>query len=56
MVNKFEDFDSFIDFSPQTTGKKRAPFTDAETADEFREKNTPNRQDSQFKYFSYQNV
>lgn len=38
MVNKFEDFDSYIDFSPLTTGKKRALFTDAETAGEFSEK------------------
>ena len=26
MVNKFEDFDSLIDFSPQTTGKKKELF------------------------------
>ena len=38
MVNKFEDFDSYTDFSPLTTGKKRALFTDAETAGEFSEK------------------
>ena len=40
MVNKFEGFDSLINFSPQTTGKKkkRALFTNAEIAGEFSKK------------------
>ena len=47
MVNKFEGFDSLINFSPQTTGKKkkRALFTNAEIAGEFskKKKKKPNR-------------